>query len=103
MLENKKHDWIHYSRYIASWRNSGGKWFSEEFEEWLRSEGLNDEEIHEVVEMAICGKMELEISAKQFITKEHKAEMEAAKEDREKMVKKAIRNSGLAKAIRKMF
>lgn len=70
MLENKKHNGIHYSRYIASWRNMGGRFFDEEFKEWLRSEGFSDEEIREVKELAECGKLELETTAKQFIDKE---------------------------------
>ena len=67
MLENKKHDGVHYSRYIASWRNMGGTHFGREFELWLTSEGFTDEEIYEVREMAICGKLELEKAAKKFI------------------------------------
>lgn len=70
MLENKKHNGVHYSRYIASWKNSGGEYFGEEFEEWLRSEGFDEEEIRDVKEMATCGKLELEMAAKEFINKE---------------------------------
>lgn len=106
MLENKKHDGIHYSRYIASWRNMGGRFFDEEFKEWLRSEGFNEDEIREVKELAECGKLELEMAAKQFINKEKemikKLEDEASK-NRKKSVEKAVKNSGLAKAIRNLF
>ena len=70
MLENKKHNGVHYSRYIASWRNMGGTYFGREFELWLTSEGFTDEEIREVKEMATCGKLELETAAKEFIDKE---------------------------------
>jgi hypothetical protein len=75
MLENKKHNGIHYSRYIASWRNIGGKYFEEEFIEWLKSEGFNEDDARDVREMAMCGKMELEMSAKKFVNKERSAEM----------------------------
>jgi hypothetical protein len=92
MLENKVKGFIHYSRFIASWRNARGKYFSEEFEEWLKSEGLSEEEVREVVEMATCGKLELETSAKNFVAKEHRNES----------VDKAIKRSGLADVIRKM-
>lgn len=140
MLENKKHDGIHYSRYIASWRNMGGRFFDEEFKEWLRSEGFSDEEIREVKEMATCGKLELETTAKQFINKEKEMikkfedeekenkinkmqqaldnyakrnkEMKKrnwgeinleAENNRKKSIEKAVKNSGLAKAIRNLF
>lgn len=35
--------------------------------DWLRSEHVTEKEIDEIVEMAICGKLELEVSAKFFI------------------------------------
>ena len=68
MLTNKKTEaGIYYSRYIASWINAGGDYFGGIFEDWLKSEGCNEKEIREIVEMAICGKLELEKSAKFFI------------------------------------
>ena len=68
MLENKKTETgVHYSRYIASWRNAGENYFGEMFEDWLKSEGCNEKEIREISEMAICGRLELETSAKIFI------------------------------------
>ena len=70
MLTNKKHNGIHYSRYIASWINAGGKYFNEEFLEWLKSEGFEEDDARDVREMAMCGKLELETSAKKFINKE---------------------------------
>lgn len=36
------------------------------FEDWLKSEGCSEKEIREIEEMAICGKLELETSAKNF-------------------------------------
>lgn len=70
MLENKKTkaQGIYYSRYIASWAEACGQaYFGDKFEEWLRSEECTEEEIHEIVDMAITGKYELELSAKMFI------------------------------------
>lgn len=68
MLENKKTEaGIHYSRYIASWVNAGENYFGCMFEDWLKSEGCKENEIREIVEMAIGGKLELEKSAKSFI------------------------------------
>ena len=67
MLENKKFNDVHYSRFIASWRNAGGKYFDGAFEDWLKSYGLSDSEVREVVEMATCGKLELEVDAENFI------------------------------------
>ena len=67
MLENKKFNDVHYSRFIASWRNAGGKYFDGAFEDWLKSYGLSDSEVREVVDMAIIGKLELEWNAADFI------------------------------------
>lgn len=86
--KTEKHN-IHYSRYIASWskmyieRYKGDKlrleyhaiyaqrghkcMFGPDFKNWLRSLGLTDDEVHDIYEMATCGKMELESSAKEFI------------------------------------
>lgn len=71
MLENKKagqHE-AHYSRYIASWLNEGGSYFGKEFRDWLASEGLSENEIRDVMELATCGKLELEYSAKEYVKK----------------------------------
>ena len=69
------HNGIHYSRYIASWtkvcRRTDGRrllYFGSAFEEWLRSEGLTDEEVNDIQLMATNGKLELEESAKRFVT-----------------------------------
>lgn len=59
---------VHISRIIASWRNRGGDTHSEEFEEWLRNIlHLTADEIAEVKHLANNGKLELELSARQFI------------------------------------
>ena len=93
MLENKKakNTGIHYSRYIASWERVGGfRVYDERFEEWLRLEGLTDDEIQDVREMATMGKMELEKSADEFIRRKHNEAVEKrAKEEKER--KKKVR------------
>ena len=98
MLENKKHNGIHYSRYIASWRNMGGQYFDKEFIEWLISEGFTDDEARDVREMAMCGKMELETNAKMFINKERSATMIF---EQQEMAKKTILGRILNKYGRK--
>lgn len=61
------------SRYIASWQNMGGKFYADEFfKDWLKSEGLTEREVDHVYWMAICGKMELEHSAKPFVEAQKK-------------------------------
>ncbi len=67
MFENKLYKGIHATRYIASWRNAGGRWFAYEFRDWLRSLGLTDDEIREIWNIAVNGKLELENSAERFI------------------------------------
>ena len=72
MFENKKTkvQGVHYSRYIMSWANVYGYYFPrEEFEDWLRSEGCDEDEVHDIYEMAGMGKLELEMSARKFIAK----------------------------------
>lgn len=68
--KTEAHD-IHYSRYIASWHNAGGDVNTIKgialFREWLKSIGLNDDDIALTMEMAMCGKMELEASAEAFM------------------------------------
>ena len=77
MLENKQleNNWCeptHMSRFIASWKNSGGRCFYDGlFEDWLKSLGIDDRTIRDTVEMATCGKLELEKNAMRFI-EEHK-------------------------------
>lgn len=69
MLENKKAGTlnVHYSRYVASWRNMGGNLFGDYFKKWLIFEGLTEQEAIEVEEMYLMGKLELEKSARKFI------------------------------------
>lgn len=58
---------IHRSRYIASWINAGGNKNFIGFRDWLESLGIDEDEAYEIYNMATCGKMELETSAKKFI------------------------------------
>lgn len=63
---------IPITRYIASWYRAGGKCYYEKMEEWLKSltiDGrlLTHDEITLIVECARNGKLELEVTAKQFI------------------------------------
>lgn len=66
---------IHYSRYIASWCNAGGAnpTTIEGYTGlcmWLEDLGLTEDEVYRIGKMAMCGKMELEESARAFIEKE---------------------------------
>ncbi len=77
-FENKlTHNGIHYSRYIASWvkilrRNHMRPWFGSLFEQWLReTQGLNDDEVAEIILLAGNGKLELEESVQRFIDEKH--------------------------------
>ena len=69
MFENKlTSNGIYYSRYIASWRRMGGRIYRGGlFEQWLKKEGLTDEEVSDVLLLAENGKLELEYSAKLFL------------------------------------
>ena len=65
---------VHYSRYIASWLNVGGKNPTTlegytSFCMWLESLGLTEDEVYNIGRMAMCGKIELEESAEAFIGK----------------------------------
>ena len=64
---------VHYSRIIASWINAGGEipnysWGMTQFADWLTSLGFNVKEVYDIWNMATCGKMEFEDSAKKWIT-----------------------------------
>lgn len=71
MFENKKTEVqkVHYSRYIASWNKCGGHYYGEQFIKWLKFNECTDQEIDDICEMARCGKMELEMTAKSFVKK----------------------------------
>ena len=75
MFENKKFNDIHATRYIVSWVRMGGELRYgkgvDDFYNWLLSLGLNEEEADYITEIARCGKLELEVSAKKFLAKCH--------------------------------
>ena len=72
MFENRKVNDVYETRYIISWlRSGGGLRYGEdydEFREWLISLKLDTESINHIMFMAMNGKLELETSAKKFIT-----------------------------------
>ena len=78
MFENKlTHNGIHYSRYIVSWINGGGKISTcgrnPLFREFLRDvENLTEDEIRDIIELATNGKMELERNVAWFFSKKYK-------------------------------
>lgn len=71
-FENKIIKGIHASRYIASWAKKGGhfgrgKCGRFDFRKWLKSLGLEDDEVHHIYRLADNGKLELETSADKFM------------------------------------
>lgn len=75
MFENVLIRGCHASRYIMSWIREGGTFTTSGlgyygFGNWLKSLGLNDLEIDIITDIARNGKLELEMSAKQFL-KDH--------------------------------
>ena len=75
MFENKQINGTYATRFIMSWLRSGGVLSKKgtgysEFEKWLKSLGLSDDDVDYVVVLASNGKLELEVSAKDFIQKE---------------------------------
>ena len=72
MFENKLINGVYASRYIASWLRSGGELrydSNRNFYKWLLSIGLTKDEAQYIKRLAENGKLELEIQAKQFISK----------------------------------
>ena len=69
MLENVAVRGIHATRYIMSYVRAGGELGRQvwEFEKWLKFLGLNEEEIYSILHIARNGKLELELSAGQFL------------------------------------
>jgi len=81
MFENKAFEKIYYSRFIASWYNSGGKRIRSyvdsekrpnDFVRWLRTLTINDKQIPEdvikdILEMATNGKAELEWNLNKYL------------------------------------
>ena len=71
MFENKAiNGYTYASRYIMSWVRVGGtltKRDTTDFEKWLESLGLSDEDVMYILNLARNGKLELEVSAREFI------------------------------------
>lgn len=71
-FENKVINGIYATRFIMSWARKGGKFDWEgydDFRKWLESLGLKTEDIEDIMFLAENGKLELEVSAKNFIKK----------------------------------
>ena len=74
MFENKVIDgYVYATRFIMSWIRSGGKFDKHgkgyyDFRGWLESLGLEDRDINDIMFLAQNGKLELEVSAKNYIT-----------------------------------
>ena len=67
---------VYYSMLIASWitacnRIGNNVNFQSNFKGWLKSIGLDDQQIKEVVTLAMFGTMELENSAYYYIEREN--------------------------------
>lgn len=69
-FENKIYNGEFYSRIIASWVNMGGnpRKNPDGFKKWLRSLKVPENVINDIYTLATNGKLELEISAKRFMT-----------------------------------
>ena len=73
MFENKIiNDYTYASRFIMSWVRAGGVFSVRsgygDFEDWLKSLELSDDDVQYIVNLARNGKLELEESARLFIT-----------------------------------
>lgn len=73
-FENKVINGCDYAtRFIMSWVRSGGTFGKhgkgyDDFRKWLESLELKTEDIEDIMFLAQNGKLELEVSAKKFIT-----------------------------------
>lgn len=69
MFENVLIKNIHATRFIMSWVRKGGELRTPygDFNDWLESLGLTEEERDPILRIAGNGRMELEMSAKTFI------------------------------------
>ena len=74
MFENKIiNGYTYATRFIMSWVRSGGTFDKrgkgyDDFRNWLESLELKTEDIEDIMFLARNGKLELEVSAKKFIT-----------------------------------
>lgn len=73
MFENKViNGYIYATRFIMSWVRSGGKLDKygegyDDFRKWLESLELKTEDIEDIMFLAQNGKLELEVSARNYI------------------------------------
>ena len=73
MFENKVIEGYTYAtRFIMSWVRSGGKFDKSgkgygDFRKWLESLKLDSEDIEAIMFLALNGKLELEVSAKNYM------------------------------------
>ena len=76
MFTNKTECGIYATRFIASWLRMGGTLKNgkdyDDFSDWLETlkvdgKPLSEQDVNHIVELAKCGKLELEISAKQYL------------------------------------
>lgn len=72
MFENRQiNGYTYATRFIASWVREGGELRTgqdyDDFKEWLRSLGLNEDDVNHIYFLASNGKMELEYRAKKFL------------------------------------
>ena len=73
-FENKIINGCDYAtRFIMSWVRSGGTFGKhgkgyDDFRNWLKSLGLKTRDINDIMFLAQNGKLELEVSAKNYIT-----------------------------------
>lgn len=71
MFENKQVEGIYYTRFVASWVKVNGKIYYDEFRGWLESLVINgrhltEDEVHDIVNLADNGKLELQENARAF-------------------------------------
>ena len=77
MFENKVINGYTYStRFIMSWVRSGGTFDEhgkgyDDFRNWLESLELKTEDIKDIMFLALNGKLELEVSAKNYMANLH--------------------------------
>ena len=73
MFKNKViNGYIYATRFIMSWVRSGGKFGKygegyDDFRKWLESLELKTEDIEDIMFLAQNGKLELEVSARNYI------------------------------------
>lgn len=77
MFENRAiNGYIYETRFIASWIRVGGQLKTlddiHEFNEWLLSLGLSEEQAKHIKFLATNGKLELQTNAKKFLSNKEK-------------------------------